>query len=155
MNGGGCKPDFAEDPAAASIGRVRITVVKGRGLQIQQELFNIDIPDAHCNAKFGASKEIWRTSTQFNTCPPQWNESKECDLQDHSQAVTSDVHDKNERSHDPDVELGSAKTTVGNILLAGGSVELELTTPQGRPKKVFIALSCELLWKDSHIHKQK
>ncbi|CAB9506684.1 Extended synaptotagmin-2 [Seminavis robusta] len=128
-----------------SIGRLRLTVVKGRGFKISAELFNIDVPDAFCTIRFGSSKELWTTSVQRNNCNPVWNESKEYSLQSHSQVIALEVLDKNERSYDPDLHVGSAKTTVGNVLLAGGSVELELSSRQGRPTTVFITLGCELL----------
>ena len=63
---------------------------------------------------------------------------------DHSQVIAMDVFDQNERVFDPDVPLGSAKTTVGKVLLAGGSMELELTQ-QGQPSGVFITMKCELV----------
>jgi Ca2+-dependent lipid-binding protein len=108
----GKKLDFGDDEA---IGTIRITVVQGRGLKIQEELFNIDVPDVYCQIGFGSSSNVWTTSVIHNTCIPAWNESQEYPLTDHGQFITLDVFDKNEREEDPDVEVGSAKITVGKV----------------------------------------
>jgi len=55
-----------------------------------------------------------------------------------------EMWDENERSFDPDIEVGSAKTTVGKILLAGGGMELELKR-QGLLTGVFVTLRCKMV----------
>jgi hypothetical protein len=143
MNGNGKKLDFGDDEA---IGTVRITVVQGRGLKIREELFNIDVPDVYCKIGFGSSSKVWTTTVLHNTCVPAWNESREYSLADHGQFITLDVFDKNEREYDPDVEVGSAKITVGKVLLAGGSMEVELKRKHSsRATGVFITLRCDLI----------
>jgi len=133
-----------EDEQAPTIGTVSISVIQARGLTIKQELFNIDVPDAYCRIQFGASPEVWKTSVHSNSCTPKWNESKEYPLQDHSQVISLEMWDENERSFDPDIEVGSAKTTVGKILLAGGGMELELKR-QGLLTGVFVTLRCKMV----------
>lgn len=63
MNGAGKQLDFNNPAAAAAIsakpiGMLRITVVEGRGLKMQQELFNIDTPDVYCKITFGVSSKV-------------------------------------------------------------------------------------------------
>ena len=143
MNGNEKKLDLGDDEA---IGTVRITVVKGRGLKIQEELFFIDVPDVYCKIGFGSSSKVWTTTVAHNICVPVWNESREYPLTDHGQFITLDVFDKNEREEDPDVEVGSAKITVGNVLLAGGSMDVELKRKySSRATGVFITLRCDLV----------
>jgi len=142
--------ELQEELMDISIGTVRLSVICGRGLTIQQELFNIDVPDAYCTIQFGSSTDIWKTSVQRNTCTPEWNESKEYPLQDHAQIVSLELWDENERSFDPDVFVGRAKTTVGNLLLAGGSLDLELQRPQQKggglfPTGVYVTLRCNMV----------
>jgi hypothetical protein len=43
-----------------------------------------------------------------------------------------------------DVPIGSAKTTVGKMLLAGGSMDLELNK-DGRATGVYITLRCDMV----------
>jgi hypothetical protein len=144
MNGNGKKLDVSDEEAI--IGTVRITVVQGRGLKIREELFNIDVPDVYCQIGFGASSQVWTTSVIHNTCVPAWNESRDYGFTDHGQFITLDVWDKNEREEDPDVAVGSAKITVGKVLLAGGSMDVELKRKHSRHATgVFITLRCDLI----------
>lgn len=63
-----------------------------------------------------------------NSCVPQWNQSNDFPFTDHGEFITLEVFDKTNEHEvdDPDVEIGSAKVTVGKMLLAGGSMEVEL-----------------------------
>jgi Ca2+-dependent lipid-binding protein len=146
MNGHGGKKldsDSAADRTTDdSIGEVRVTVVSGRGLKIQEELFNIDVPDVYCKIHFDS--QSWTTTVKHNTITPAWNESHTFNLLDHGQIITVNAWDKNEREYDPDVEIGSAKTTVGKLLLAGGSMDLEMKKG-GRPSGVHIQIRCDMV----------
>ena len=124
--------------------KVRLTVVKARGLKVQKELFNIDVPDAFCVIEFGSKSDPWTTSIKRNTCKPEWDESHVFLMSDHSEVVSIEMIDKNSRKFDPDQEIGSTKIAVGKLLLAGGTLELELKR-SGKATGVFITLQCDLI----------
>ena len=124
------------------LGTVRITVVKGRGLRIEQQLFEVAIPDCYCIVKFGP--DDFRTTTKYNTCSPTWEEHKDFPLQDHGQLVTLEVWDMNEEVIGNGIPLGSTKTTVGKLLMSGGSMELEVLK-EGRSSGIHIALRCDMV----------
>jgi Ca2+-dependent lipid-binding protein len=124
------------------LGTVRITVVRGRGLRIEQQLFEVAIPDCYCIVKFGP--DDFRTTTKYNTCSPTWEEHEDFPLQDHGQLVTLEVWDMNEEVIGNGIPLGSTKTTVGKLLMSGGSMELEVLK-EGHSSGIFIALRCDMV----------
>jgi hypothetical protein len=140
INGPGKRLDFEEEQEP--IGMVRVTVVHGRGLKIREELFSVDVPDVYCELLFGS--DVWKTAVKHNSVSPIWDESKDFPLMDPGQIITMNAWDKNEREYDPDVPIGSAKTTVGKLLLAGGSMDLELKK-DGRATGVYITLRCDMV----------
>ena len=167
-NDNGNRLDFDGEPK--NIGTVRVTVLNGRGLKIQQELFSFDVPDMYCELRFG--DDAWKTSVKHNSVNPEWNESKEFLLMDPGQIIEIIGWDKNEGEYDPevsvgttpitsfgkmlmsagsfdielknDVSIGAARITVGKLLMAGGSMDLELKE-DGRATGVHIALQCDMV----------
>ena len=152
------------------IGTVRVTIVKARGLQIQEELFNIDIPDVYCtvslraggqtnessiDSRLSSSKKrtsvttpIWRTQTIHNSCLPTWDETKEFPLYEQSQILSIEMWDLNEREYDPDIFVGSANVTIGKLLLSGGSMDVPVKSDGcdgSRGDSVILTLKCEML----------
>jgi hypothetical protein len=134
--------DSEEELLLGKLGTVRMTVIGCRGLKIEQQLFEVAIPDCYCVVTLGPDE--FRTSTQYNTCSPKWNEYKDFPLQDHGQLVALEVWDMNEEEIGNGISLGSTKTTVGKLLMAGGSVELDIQK-DGRTTGIHIALRCDMV----------
>jgi Ca2+-dependent lipid-binding protein len=134
----------APDPPAYP-GKVRLTAVKGRGFQIEKRLMKKDdIPDVYLNIKVGSTGKPWKTSTIDNNTEPEWNESAEFHVADSSDMITIDAFDYDKGRFDDDDFLGNAQVTVGKLLLAGGTIDMELQT-KGKPNGAFITLSCQKL----------
>jgi Ca2+-dependent lipid-binding protein len=123
---------------------VRVTAMKGHGFQVEKRrrLQKSDIPDVYCNIKFGSSPTVWRTKTISNNLEPVWNESKEYPLLNHSQIIHIAAFDEDGGRNDADDHLGSARVTVGKLLLAGGSIDVELET-EGKPSGMYVTIRCE------------
>jgi Ca2+-dependent lipid-binding protein len=85
-----------------------------------------------------------RTSVKYNTVTPLWDESKKFPLDDHGQIVKLEVWDMNEEQIGEGTPLGNATTTVGKLLMAGGSMDMKIQK-DGRSTGIFIALKCDLV----------
>ena len=134
----------ASTASTAHLGTIRLTIVKARGLKVKEELFNIDVPDVYCQVAFGSFPDIWKTSVQRNSCVPTWDESKEYPLTDQGEIITIDVFDTTERDHDAERDVGSAKVTVGKVLLAGGCLDVELKNRRtGIATGVIVTIQCD------------
>lgn len=134
----------SQENKAASI---RVTAVKAHGFKVEKRkrlLAKGDVPDVYCIIKYGSSPTPWRTKTIKNSCDPVWNESHTYPFLNHSQILNIDVFDEDSGARDKDDHLGSVRVTVGNILLQGGSMEIEIEA-QGKPTGTFITLECELM----------
>ncbi|KAI8186101.1 Extended synaptotagmin-2 [Colletotrichum sp. SAR 10_65] len=81
-----------------------------------------DIPDCFCQVSVGA-EEMWRTKTVKNDHNPTWNETHDFLITDFDQVIAVDVDDDDLVGDD---DIGLASTTVKDILLEGGTHELEL-----------------------------
>jgi len=126
---------------------VRVTAVKGSGFQVQKSrrlLKRKDVPDVYCIIKYGSSPTAWRTKTIENSLSPEWNESNTYPFLNHSQIVHVEVFDEDSGRRDKDDSLGTARVTVGKILLAGGSQDIEIED-EGKPSGMFITIACELI----------
>lgn len=124
---------------------VRITVVKGWGFEIEKRrLRKSDIPDIYCKIKYGSSLTAWRTATVQNSLAPVWNESKAFTMMNHAQTLQINVFDEDTGRHDADDELGNARISVGKLLLAGGTFDVEIMSG-GKSMGSFITLRCEIL----------
>lgn len=121
--------------------KVRISIISGGGFKIRKKrLKKDDIPDVYCIIKFGTSPKEWRTPTIKDSTEPSWkDESNDYLLQNLNQVISMEVMDENRRGKDD--YLGSARTTVGNILLRGGDMELNLQK-NGRDIGAFIKVRC-------------
>ncbi|GKT88945.1 C2 domain-containing protein [Colletotrichum tofieldiae] len=82
-----------------------------------------DVPDCYCKVNVGAEDE-WRTTTKKNDHDPEWNETHDFLVADHDQQIFIDVQDDDLGGDD---DIGIASTTVKDILLNGGSQQLDLT----------------------------
>jgi hypothetical protein len=143
--------DDSEDPGTAAalvggtLGKVSVTAVRGWGFVVEKRRFKkSDVPDVYCNIQFGSSPTVWRTKTVRNSTTPTWNESSTYPLSDHSQILHLNVFDEDGGARDTDDALGSARVAVGKILLAGGSMDVELLRT-GKPTGCYIQVRCALV----------
>ncbi|KAG7349841.1 C2 domain containing protein [Nitzschia inconspicua] len=131
-----------EDNVVGALGTLRMTVVSGRGLTIEQQLFEVAIPDCYCVVSIGTRN--FRTSVKHNTIKPRWEEHKDFPLDHHGQLVKLEVWDMNEEVIGNGILLGEATTTVGKLLMAGRPTELEIQN--GRTScGIHISLKCEMI----------
>ncbi|WQF76720.1 Putative C2 domain, synaptotagmin-like mitochondrial-lipid-binding domain, C2 domain superfamily [Colletotrichum destructivum] len=113
------------------LGALRLTVERAVGISgpkksgAKRLLAKIvkDVPDCYCKVVVGAEDE-WRTSTKKNDTDPEWNETHDFLVADHDQRISIDVQDDDLGGDD---DIGVASTTVREILLGGGSQQLDLT----------------------------
>jgi Ca2+-dependent lipid-binding protein len=135
-----------------TLGTARITVVGARGLKIEAHLFDFDVPDCYCVVSCGDTKDdeddgvkrIFTTSIKHNNTSPTWNEHHDWPLEDHGEMVTVTLWDHDEDGRGEDTILGSAKTTIGKLLMAGGPAEVELRK-SGRMTGIFLCLQCDIV----------
>ena len=80
-------------------------------------------PDCYTQVELGA-EEPFRTATINNTHKPAWNETKDFVVSDFAQCITFDVNDHDVNGDD---DIGMAVTTVKEIMMAGGKLDLPLT----------------------------
>jgi hypothetical protein len=138
--------ESASPAPTSEMDTVRVTLVKGHGFVVENKSVfkKTDIPDPYCKIRFGSSPIVWRTSTSPNTTEPVWNESTEYALSDKSQIISIDVLDEDKGVRDEDDLLGSARVAIGKLLLAGGTMDVELLL-KGVASSAYISLRAELV----------
>ncbi|TLD12199.1 uncharacterized protein PgNI_05089 [Pyricularia grisea] len=112
------------------LGALRLTVERAIGIsgpkksRAKRLLAKIvkDVPDCYAAVTVGAEEE-WRTSVKKNDHDPEWNETHDFLVADYDQRIVIDVKDDDLGWDD---DIGVATTTVKDILLNGGSQELDL-----------------------------
>ncbi|RSM04750.1 hypothetical protein CDV31_009917 [Fusarium ambrosium] len=128
------------------LGVIRLTIGQATGItgpkksgakRLLQKLVK-DVPDCYCDVTVGAEEE-WRTSTQKNSHDPEWNETHDFLVTDYDQHITVDVNDDDLGGDD---DIGIATTTVKQLLLAGGSQELNLVH-KGQPTEGRVTLQAK------------
>ena len=123
-------------------GLLRLTVVRGRGFVVEKRtLLKDDVPDVYCNVTLGNRQ--WVTKTIKDNLSPEWNETADFVLSDHDQVIRVDAWDEDGGPLDPDDDLGVAEVTVGELLLAGKSMELPLMT-DSQSTGAFVTIQCQL-----------
>ncbi|GKT47637.1 extended synaptotagmin-2 [Colletotrichum spaethianum] len=113
------------------LGALRLTVERAVGISgpkksgAKRLLAKIvkDIPDCYCKVNVGAEDE-WRTTVKKNAHDPEWNETHDFLVADHDQQIFIDIQDDDLGGDD---DIGIASTTVRDVLLNGGSQQLDLT----------------------------
>jgi Ca2+-dependent lipid-binding protein len=126
------------------VGVARITCVRGRDFVTEKKTFGKhDIPDVYCKIKVGCEK-VWKTSTVKDNLAPTWNEANDYLLCDNDQIVSIEAWDEDNGALDKDDFLGSANVTVGEILLAGKTLEVELQI-DNKGTGSFVTLHCDVL----------
>ncbi|KAK2607622.1 hypothetical protein N8I77_006285 [Diaporthe amygdali] len=128
------------------LGALRLTIEKATGVQGGKKsgamkLLNKiikDVPDCYCKVTVGAEDE-WRTSTKKDEINPEWNETHDFLVADNDQEIVIDVQDEDLGSDD---DIGIATTSVKQILLEGGSQELQLVH-KGEPTDAKVTVRAE------------
>lgn len=128
------------------LGALRLTIEKATGVQGGKKsgamkLLNKiikDVPDCYCKVTVGAEDE-WRTSTKKDEINPEWNETHDFLVADNDQEIVIDVQDEDLGSDD---DIGIATTSVKQILLEGGSQELQLVH-KGDPTDAKVTVRAE------------
>ncbi|KAG8160331.1 hypothetical protein KVR01_009867 [Diaporthe batatas] len=128
------------------LGALRLTIEKATGVQgpkhnsVMKFLNKIvkDVPDCYCKVAVGAEEE-WRTTTKKDNNNPEWNETHDFLVADNDQEIVIDLQDEDLGSDD---DIGIATTTVKDILLDGGSKELELFH-QGEPTNAKVSVRAQ------------
>lgn len=126
------------------VGSIRITAVSGRGFKAQRKHFRKDeAPNPYCQITLGNRLNVFRTKAIKDAPKPNWMECHEFPLSDHGQIVHLDAFHERKVNHGADPHLGSTKISVGNLLLSGGIVELELKSKGEVSTGIFIKLNAE------------
>jgi len=127
------------------LGLIRITAEKAWGFAEEQgktkKLFSKltrASPDCYAEVEVGA-EPAWRTSTKNNTTRPVWGETHDFVVTDFDQCIKVTVSDHDVNSDD---EVGVAVTTVREILMTGGKMELGMLY-RGEESEGKVALSCD------------
>jgi Ca2+-dependent lipid-binding protein len=128
------------------LGLIRITAEKAWGFAEEEQsktkkLFSkLTRASPDCYAEFEVGAEpAWRTSTKNNTTRPAWGETHDFVVTDFDQCIKITVNDHDVNSDD---EVGVAVTTVRDILVAGGKMELAMLH-KGEESEGKIAVSCD------------
>jgi Ca2+-dependent lipid-binding protein len=123
------------------LGFIRVKVESGSGFKAGGGFIK-DVPDTYCAVKFGANKP-WHTSTKSNDETPEWMEEHDFLISDHDQLIVVEVWDSDVGS---DTNLGSARITAGELLLAGKRATLPLI-PHGAKEanpETTVTISCQV-----------
>ena len=126
------------------LGIVNVTAVRGRGFVIERGVITDDVPDVYLLTQFGSSPTPWRTKTVWDDLNPVWNESAHFVLSDYDQNIRIHAWDEDKSPLDPDDDLGEAEMTVGDMLVAGGTAEVELLIDE-EESGAHVTLACEVL----------
>lgn len=126
------------------LGIVNVTAVRGRGFVIERGVITDDVPDVYLLTQFGSPPTPWRTKTVWDDLSPVWNESAHFVLSDYDQNIRIHAWDEDKSPLDPDDDLGEAEITVGDMLVAGGTAEVELLIDE-KESGAHVTLACEVL----------
>ena len=130
------------------LGVARVTLLRGRGFQVQKGRFaqKDDVPDVYCNIQLGPTEPnnpVWRTATIRDCLSPVWKDTcRDFLLCDFDQLLSIHAWDEDNGPLDGDDDLGRTKITVGELLLGGGTRELELYDDKGQTTGCFISVHC-------------
>merc|ERR1712238_175984 len=93
-------------------------------------------PTMYCTIKFGSSPAVWRTPTIKNNENPTWDNTvtQEYIMESMNQVLSIDVWDENRKSNDQ--LYGNARTSIGKILLNGGTLDVEVEHKNNNKKKI-------------------
>lgn len=121
----------------------RVTLVRGRGFEVEEKLIGKnDIPDVYVNLTLG--DRDYRSSVVDDSCEPVWNESFDFLLADEDQVLSLHAWDRDSGALDADDDLGSAKVSIGDLLLAGKRKTVPLLV-HGRERGAELDLLVEIV----------
>mmetsp|Transcript_26558 Transcript_26558/g.72995 ORF Transcript_26558/g.72995 Transcript_26558/m.72995 type:complete len:344 (-) Transcript_26558:6153-7184(-) len=107
--------------------KIQVRIVGGYGFESERKarFRKSDIPDVYCLVKFGSSPSTWRTATIKDSESPKWeNETQDYIMESANQVISIDVWDENRKADDD--YYGHARTSVGQVLLNGGRLDVEV-----------------------------
>ena len=126
------------------VGIARITAIRGNGFKVQdRSLLKADVPDVYCKFQLGGKE--WKTGTIRNSTDPEWENDEAGDFVvcDHDQVISVDAWDEDAGTLDGgDDYLGGSKVTVGEVLLAGKTVSVDLQG--GEYRGASMTLRCDV-----------
>jgi Ca2+-dependent lipid-binding protein len=141
----GPSQETSSDSADTTEQMIQVAITKGYGFEERKKgpFKKKDIPDVYCIVKFASSPDVWRTATVKDSLTPMWeNEVKKFTIQSANQVISVDVFDANSKSKDD--YYGNARTSVGKILLNGGSLDVEVIC-NSKNTGIFITVQCQKL----------
>jgi len=115
------------------VNKIRVHIVKGYGFTTSEKgrFRKADIPDVYCMIKFGSSPTNWRTPTIKNSETPAWDdEYRDYVMESANEIISIDVWDENRRSNDD--YYGNARTSIGNVLMNNGFLDIEIKNDGGK-----------------------
>jgi hypothetical protein len=135
------------DSSSRKGGTVRVVLVKAFGFQVRRKrgpFKKNDVPDIYCVIRFGSDPQAWRSTTVKDSITPTWTtESRDYPYTSPDQAINVDVYDENRRGKDD--FCGTARTTVGKVLLnGGGRLDVEVIQ-DGKRTGRFVTVGCSML----------
>ena len=131
--------------------KVRVQLVKGYGFKSEKKgpFRKLDVPDVYCMIKYGSSPQPWRTKTIKDSETPTWtDEYKDFPMESMNEVISVAVYDANSKGADD--YYGSARTSVANVLLNNGKLDIEVKYDgHGDPDRknsgqsnIFVTLEC-------------
>lgn len=129
------------------VGVLRLTVLSGRGFEIERITLGADdIPDVYVLMNVGTAPPF-RTATIQDSLDPVWTQPETACadflVSDTNQLVYLTAMDEDLGPLDPDDHLGDATISVAELLLSGGTQELELRI-DGENTGAFLTLHASL-----------
>jgi Ca2+-dependent lipid-binding protein len=143
-----------------SIGKVRVTVVKGFGFKPHRGFFRrVDVPSVYCQLSVDAANDNderapnpWRTKAIRNSVNPEWDESSVLPFYDEHDVITIRVYD-DDRSHLGDAGddvIGSGRISIRTAVAYCSSASKNQRRPvdvtisrKGKGTVAFIAIVVE------------
>lgn len=122
--------------------QIDISILKGHGFAAKKKgrFRKVDVPDVYCIlSKFGSSPQSWRTKTIKNSIAPKWDEARKFYMTSANNVINVDVYNENRKTKDD--YYGSARISVGKVMLSGGTADVEITSDDGRKTGLFLTIS--------------
>lgn len=127
------------------VGVARVTLLRGRGFVEEVKALRAnDVPDVYCNISMTSSR-TWKTAVVQDSLTPVWtDETADFILSDLDQCLTIHAWDEDKGPLDSDDDLGVARVSFGDILLGGGTLEVELQQDD-IGTGAFVTVHCDML----------
>jgi len=136
-------PDAKVEPPATTE-TIKVTVLQGEGFKVEKRrLKKSDVPDIYLVVQVGSKNKPWKTQTIDNSTAPVWNETAAFLLDHHHDTIHIEAFDYDKGKLDKDDKLGFADISVGQVLLAGGMMKLDLKDDNRNANGASVSLRCE------------